>query len=323
MKAIICEAYGPLENLKHIDRPEPTAGGDHVVVRAEAIGVNFADALLVQGLYQMKPETPFAPGMEVAGTVTAIGPDAKKVAVGDRVACLMPFGGYAEVVSVCESSVFTLGDDTDAAHACALLCAYGTAHHALRQRANLQPGETLAVFGAAGSTGIAAVQIGKAIGARVIAVCSSEEKRQAARDAGADEAVGYDDLKNNLKTMTDGRGVDVVFDPVGGDAFDAAVRAMARGGRLLVIGFASGTIPKFPVNLALVKEFSLVGVFWGNFTRFEPERFYANMAELLAWHRQGEIRPVIEGRYPLSRASDVLKRVQNRGAFGKIVLVPD
>ncbi len=323
MKAILCKEFGPLANLEYLDRPVPAVTGDTVLVEAEAIGVNFADGLLVQGLYQVKPQTPFVPGMEAAGRVAAVGPDVTSVAVGDRVACLTGQGAYAEMVAAPEKSVFSIPDDMDVAHACALLCGYGTAHHALRQRGRLQPEETLAVFGAAGGTGLAAVQIGKAMGARVLAVASTEEKRELARKAGADEAFGYEDLKDNLKSATGGRGVDVVFDPVGGEAFDAASRSMARNGRLLVVGFASGTIPKLPVNLALVKEYSAVGVFWGNFTRHEPDVFAENMRELLAWYGSGAVRPVIEGRYPLADAASVLERMQRRGVAGKIVLVPE
>lgn len=323
MKAVICREYGPLGGLDYAEMDEPQATGGTVVVRAEAIGVNYPDGLLVQGLYQMKPPTPFVPGMEVAGIVEAVGPDVTAFKVGDRVAGLGLLGGYAEKIALPERSVFALPEDIDGADACALMCAYGTSHHALRQRARLQPNETICVLGAAGSTGLAAVQIAKAIGARVIAVASSAEKRSVAQIAGADDVIGYDDLRNDIKRLTDNRGVDVLFDPVGGDAFDSACRAMARGGRLLVIGFASGRIPEFPVNLALVKEFSVVGVFWGSFTQNEPGQYAENMNELIQWYANGRIKPHIEGRYPLSQAADVLERIMARGAIGKIVLVPE
>ncbi|MEE4347138.1 MAG: NADPH:quinone oxidoreductase family protein, partial [Paracoccaceae bacterium] len=268
-----------------------------------------------------RPEHPFVPGMEAAGVVESVGPDVKRLKVGDRVATICSLGGYAEKVAETEARVFPIGD-MDAADACALLVAFGTSHHALKQRANLQPGETLVVLGAAGATGVAAIQIGKIMGARVIAVASSDEKRQIARDNGADEAIGYDNLKDTLKEMTGGKGVDVVYDVVGGAAFDACSRSMARKGRLLIVGFAGGEIPKFPVNLALVKEFSVVGVFWGNFTRFEPQAYAENMTELLGWYRDGKVKPLIEGRYPLGQAAEVLTRVLGRGAVGKIVLLP-
>ena len=321
MKAIICNDFAPLDQLVYDDMPDPVAKGDQVVIRVEAAGVNYPDGLLVQGLYQMRPEHPFVPGMEAAGVVESIGPDVKRLKVGDRVATICSLGGYAEKVMASEKLVFPIGD-MDAAAACALLVAFGTSHHALKQRAQLKPGETLVVLGAAGATGVAAIQIGKIMGARVIAVASSDEKRAIALENGADEAIGYDNLKDQLKEMTGGKGVDVVYDVVGGAAFDACSRSMARNGRLLIIGFAGGEIPKFPVNLALVKEFSLVGVFWGNFTRFEPEVYAGNMQELLAWHKAGQVKPLIEGRYPLAQAADVLTRVLGRGAVGKIVLVP-
>jgi len=323
MKAIVCEEYGPLENLvlKKVD--DPVASGHTVVIRSEAMGVNFPDGLLVQGLYQMKPPTPFTPGMEVAGVVESVGPDVRRFKPGDRVAALGTLGGYAEKAAFHESAVFPLPEGMDPADACALMCAYGTSHHALKQKAQLKPGETLVVLGAAGSTGIAAIQIGKAMGARVIAIASSAEKQAVARASGADEAIGYDNLRDDLKRLTDGKGVDVLFDPVGGDAFDTACRSMARGGRLLVIGFASGRIPSLPVNLTLVKEFSVVGVFWGSFTRHEPDVYADNMKELIGWYAQGAIRPHIEGRYPLAEAPAILKRVLERGATGKIVLTPE
>ena len=293
-----------------------------VVIAADTIGVNYPDGLLVQGLYQMKPPTPFVPGMEVAGVVSAVGEGVTSVRPGDRVAAICTLGGYAEKVAVDEVRVMKLPAGMDGADACALLCGFGTSHHALKQRAQLQPGETLAVLGAAGATGIAAVQIGKAMGARVIAVASTEEKRAVATRAGADIAIGYENLKDELKNATGGEGVDVAYDPVGGDAFDDLTRAMAWGGRLLVIGFASGTIPKFPVNLALVKGYSVVGAFWGSFTQKQPELYADNMRELVGWYEEGKVKPVIDGIYPLADAASVLTRVLGRGATGKLVLKP-
>lgn len=323
MKAIICRDFGPLSDLEYSEVDEPQVADDTVLIRADSIGVNYPDGLLVQGLYQMKPPTPFVPGMEVAGTVQAVGADVTGFSVGDRVAGMGTLGAYAELVAVPSRAVFALPKSMDGGDACAMMCAYGTSHHALRQRANLKAGETICVLGAAGSTGIAAVQIAKVIGARVIAVASSQEKRMIATSAGADEVIGYDDLKDELKRLTDNRGVDVLFDPVGGDAFDAGCRAMARGGRLLVIGFASGRIPQLPVNLTLVKEFSVVGVFWGAFTQNESEKYAANMRELIGWYSTGKIKPHIEGRYPLPQAAAVLERVIGRKAVGKIILIPE
>ncbi len=322
MKAIVARDFAPLEELDYADWPEPLAEGRTVVIDVETVGVNFPDGLLVQGLYQMKPPVPFVPGMEVAGRVAAVGDKVTSVKVGDRVAALLQLGGYAEKVGVHEAAVMTLPDGISSADACALLVAYGTSHYALKQRGRLKAGETLCVLGAAGATGVAAVQIGKAMGARVIAVASSEDKRKIARDAGADVVIGYDNLKDALKEATGGKGVDVAFDPVGGEGFDVLSRSMAWDGRLLVIGFASGTIPKLPVNLTLVKSYSVVGVFWGAFTQKEPQVYADNMKELIGWHLAGKVRPVIEGVYPLKEAGTVLKRVLDRGATGKIVLKP-
>ncbi|MBO6537960.1 MAG: NADPH:quinone oxidoreductase family protein [Rhizobiaceae bacterium] len=322
MKAIIARDYGPLENLEYADWPEPQAGARDVVIEAEAIGVNFPDGLLVQGLYQMKPQVPFVPGMEMAGRVVAVGDEVKTLEVGDRVAAMGSLGAYAEKMSASENTVMKLPDGMPAADACALMCGYGTSHYALKQRGQLKAGETLCVLGASGLTGLAAVQIGKAMGARVIAVASSDEKRQHARDAGADEAIGYENLRDDLKSLTGGKGVDVAFDPVGGDSFDALARSMSWGGRLLVIGFASGTIPKLPVNLTLVKGFAVVGVFWGAFTAKEPAVYADNMRELIGWYVAGNVKPLIESKHKLSDAADVLKRVLGRGAMGKLILEP-
>ncbi|KGM50158.1 NADPH:quinone oxidoreductase family protein [Pseudooceanicola atlanticus] len=321
MKAIVCEEFGPLDDLVYKDVPDLEPGDGQVLIRTEAAGVNYPDGLLVQGLYQSKPDRPFTPGSEVAGEVVKIGAGVTRFKPGDRVVTYCS-GGYAELAVGSEQTCFALPDGMDAADACAMIIAWGTSHHALKQRANLQPGETLVIFGAAGATGTAAIQIGKVMGATVIAVCSSEEKRKIALEQGADHAIGYDNLKDEVKGLTGGKGADVVYDSVGGDAFAAASRFMAPGGRLLVIGFASGEIPKLPVNLTLVKEYAVVGVFWGNWTRREPAAYLANMDELFGWYTDGKIKPLIEGRYPLAEAADVLKRVLGRGAVGKLALVP-
>jgi NADPH2:quinone reductase len=322
MKAIIARDFAPLDDLEYGEWPEPEASGRTVVIDVDTVGVNYPDGLLVQGLYQMKPPVPFVPGMEVAGRVSAVGEGVTSVKAGDRVAALLQLGGYAQKVGVDERAVMKLPDGISGEDACALLVAYGTSHYALKQRGRLKPGETLCVLGAAGATGVAAVQIGKAMGAKVIAVASSADKRKIAEQAGADVVLGYDNLKDTLKEATGGKGVDVAFDPVGGEAFDVLSRSMAWDGRLLVIGFASGTIPKLPVNLTLVKSYSVVGVFWGAFTQKEPLVYAENMKELIGWRLTGKVRPVIEGVYPLKEAGSVLKRVLDRGATGKIVLKP-
>jgi len=321
MKAIIAKDFAPLDQLVYGDWPEPEAGKGEVVIEAEAIGVNYPDGLLVQGLYQSKPPTPFVPGMEVAGPIVAVGPDVTEYKVGDR-AVAYTAGSYAERVKAPVGTILALPEGMSPDDACALVCGYGTSYHALKQRAQLKLGETLCVLGASGATGVAAVQIGKAMGAKVIGVASTEAKRQIAKEAGADIVLGYENLKDALKEATGGNGVDVAYDPVGGEAFDALSRSMGWGGRLLIIGFASGTIPKFPVNLALVKGYSVVGVFWGTFTRKQPADHAENMRELIAWHREGKIKPVIEGRYKLADAAEVLTRVLGRGATGKLILTP-
>jgi NADPH:quinone reductase len=322
MKAIVARDFAPVDQLVYADWPEPQASGRTVVIEAEAIGVNYPDGLLVQGLYQMRPAPPFVPGMEVAGHVVAVGPDVTGFEPGDRVAAFSTHGSYAERVGVDQASAMKLPDALSMEDACALICGYGTSHYALKQRAELKAGETLAVLGASGATGIAAIQIGRLMGARVIGVASTEEKRAIASRAGADAVIGYDNLRDRLKEANGGNGIDVAFDPVGGDAFDGLARSMAWGGRLLVIGFASGTIPKFPVNLALVKGFSVVGVFWGAFIAKEPKAYADNMGELIGWRLAGKLTPVIEGIYPLADAASVLKRVLGRGSAGKLILKP-
>ena len=322
MKAIVCNDFGPIQNIEYKDVNEPVIQDQSVIINVKSVGVNFPDGLLVQGKYQLKPETPFIPGMEVAGEIVKIGPSVLNLKIGDRVAALSQLSGYAEQAVVQEKSVFKIPSKMSFDDSCALLCAYGTSHYALKQRANLKKNELLVVLGASGSTGIAAIQIGKIMGAKVIAVSSNSEKQKIAKDNGADISIGYDNLKDKLKSISNGKGVNVIFDPVGGDIFDTVARTMARSGRLLVIGFASGTIPKLAVNLALVKEFSVVGVFWGAFTRGEPIEYKQNMIELFNWYKEGLLKPLIQDSYPLSEAAVVLEKILARGAKGKIILKP-
>jgi len=322
MKAIVCNDFGPIQNIEYKDVNDPVIQDQSVIINVKSVGVNFPDGLLVQGKYQLKPETPFIPGMEVAGEIVKIGPSVLNLKIGDRVAALSQLSGYAEQAVVQEKSVFKIPSEMSFDDSCALLCAYGTSHYALKQRANLKKNELLVVLGASGSTGIAAIQIGKIMGAKVIAVSSNSEKQKIAKDNGADISIGYDNLKEELKSISNGKGVDVIFDPVGGDIFDTVARTMARSGRLLVIGFASGTIPKLAVNLALVKEFSVVGVFWGAFTRGEPIEYKQNMIELFNWYKEGLLKPLIQDSYPLSEAAVVLEKILARGAKGKIILKP-
>jgi len=321
MRAIVCKEFGPIGNLEIQDMPDPEPNKNEVIIDAEAIGVNFPDGLLVQGLYQMKPPTPFVPGMELAGKISEAGENSG-FKVGDRVASVCMIGAYAEKVKVHKSMIMPIPQDADASEITALMCGYGTAHHALKQRGQLKAGETLVVTGASGLTGLAAVQIGKAMGAKVIAVASTDEKRKTCEDNGADIALGYDNLKDELKKATGGKGADVVFDVVGGDVFHACSRAMNWNGRLLVIGFADGDIPKFPVNLALVKGYSVVGVFWGTFTQKEPDVYAENMKELFGWYSAGTIKPLVEKKFKLEEAVDALNHIHDRKARGKVVLVP-
>ena len=322
MKAIVCNNFGSIRDIQYKEVDEPSLGEDNLLIKVNSVGVNFPDGLLVQGKYQLKPETPFIPGMEVAGEVIGLGSKETDFAVGDRIAALSQLNGYAEKAVVKTSSTFKIPENMSYDDACALLCAYGTSHYALKQRGKLEKGETLVVLGASGSTGIAAIQIGKIIGAKVIAVASNSKKQKIAKENGADLSIGYDNLKEKLKEISGGKGIDVIFDPVGGDTFDTIARTMARKGRLLVIGFASGSIPKLAVNLALVKEFSVVGVFWGAFTRAEPDEYKINMIELFDWYQKGLLKPLIEENHALSEAANVLEKILARGAKGKIILKP-
>lgn len=325
MKALVCEAYGKVDDLIYRDMPNPTAKTGEVVVNVRGIGVNFPDGLLVEGKYQSKPECPFMPGGEFAGEIAELGEGVTELSVGDRVMGYFPTGGaYAEKVSGPASATFKIPDSMSFEHAAALMCATGTAHHALKQRAQLQAGETMVVLGAAGGTGIAAVQIGKAMGARVIAVCSTSEKLAFAKAQGADEGINYvdQDLKRAIKELTNGQGADVVYDAVGGDAFDACSRAMAWNGRLLIVGFASGRIPKLPVNLTLVKGYAVVGIFWGTFTQKQPRDHAENMRELFKWYESGLVVPVIDTVFKLKDGVKAIKKITGRDVIGKLVITP-
>jgi NADPH2:quinone reductase len=325
MKALVCEAYGKVDDLVYRDMPEPPVGKGQIGVDIKGIGVNFPDGLLVEGKYQAKPECPFMPGGEFSGEVKELGEGVNEFSIGDRVLGYFPgFGAYAEKAAGPASAAFKIPDSMSFEHAAALMCATGTAHHALKQRAQLKSGENLVVLGAAGGTGIAAVQIGKAMGARVIAVCSTAEKLAFAKDQGADEGINYveQDLKQVIKELTDGQGADVVYDAVGGDAFDICSRSMAWNGRLLIVGFASGRIPELPVNLTLVKGYSVVGIFWGNFTQKQPEDHAENMRELFQWFEQGKVVPVIDTVFKLKDGVQAIKKITGRDVIGKLVITP-
>lgn len=324
MKAILCHQFAPINQLTYEEIEEPVAQDHDVVIDVAACGINYPDGLLVQGLYQMKPEHPFSPGSEVTGTICKLGSKVKHLKLGQKIIGLTMIGGYAQKVAINSRMVLPLPDFISFEQGAGLITAHATAHHALKQRARLQKGETLLVTGASGGTGLAAVQIGKAMGAQVIALCSSEEKLAAAKEQGADELILSTDpeLKERIKALTKGKGVDVVYEVVGGDLFNTVSRCMAWNGRLLVVGFASGKIPEFSVNLALVKGFSVIGVFWGSFAQKEPANFMLNMQELLAWYQQGLVKVVIDEVFPLSQAAYALNKVFSRQSIGKLILVP-
>jgi len=322
MKAVVCKSYGPPENLtlEEVADPQPVRG--QVRIDVYAAGLNFPDTLQIAGKYQFQPPFPFTPGSELSGIVTEVAMSVTGVKPGDRVMALTGIGAMAERAVADASSVEVIPDSMDFNTAAALGLAYGTSYHALKQRAWLQPGENLLVLGASGGVGLAAVEIGKAFGARVIAGASTDQKLEIAKRHGADVLVNYSQgsLKDKVKELTDGNGADVIFDPVGGDLFDQSTRCVNWKGRILVIGFASGTIPKFPINLALLKGCQIVGVFWGAFREREPQLYQENCQALFDLFRQGKIKPLISQAFPLERYADALNVFVNRQAVGKIVL---
>jgi NADPH:quinone reductase len=324
MKAVLCKAYGMPETLV-VEEIEPLrAGREQVVVEVKACGVNFPDTLIIQGKYQFKPAMPFSPGSEVAGVVKEVGEGVKGVSVGDHVIASTGWGGFAEEVVVSATKIIPMPAGLDFTIASAFVLTYGTSHHALKDRAQLQQGETLLVLGAAGGVGIAAIEIGKQLGARVIAAASNDEKLEVCKQHGASEVINYasEDLRERIKQITGGQGVDVIFDPVGSNYSEPALRSMAWKGRFLVVGFAGGEIPRIPLNLTLLKGCSIVGVFWGAFTEREPQHNAENLAELMSWLSQGILKPHISATYPLERAADALYDMLNRKVLGKAVLVP-
>ncbi len=322
MKAVLCKKYGPPEELAVEEVPPLEAGKGQVVVRVKAAGVNFPDTLIIQGKYQFKPEPPFSPGGEVAGIVRETGEGVTGVKAGDRVIAFSTWGGFAEEIAVDAERIVPMPDGMDFVPASAFILTYGTSYHALKDRAQMRPGETLLVLGASGGVGLAAIQLGKSMGARVIAAASSDAKLQVCKENGADEFINYgsEDLRARIKAITQGRGVDVIYDPVGGPYSEPALRDMAWNGRYLVVGFAAGDIPKIPLNLTLLKGCSIVGVFWGAFTRNEPERNRRNNEELMQLYLQGKVKPHIHATYPLERAAEALNEVLTKRVSGKVVL---
>jgi NADPH:quinone reductase len=322
MKALVCEHYGPPEELVLRDVATPEPGAGEILIEVRFCGLNFPDSLIIQNKYQIKPPLPFSPGGEIAGKIVKLGPGVQNFRVGDRVAALTGWGAFAEFAVGSAAQTTLVPESMDLETASAFTVAYGTSHHALVQRAQLRAGERILVLGAAGGVGLAAVEIAKALGAHVIAAASSTEKLELARAHGADELVNYatDDLKATMKALTGGRGVDVVYDPVGDRLADPAFRSIGWGGRYLVIGFAGGQIPSLPLNLPLVKGASIVGVYWGDFVARSPELHAQNMEELYAWHAAGKLKPLVSARFKLAQGGDAIRWLMERKAVGKVVV---
>jgi NADPH:quinone reductase len=322
MKAMLCEKFGPPENLllKEVADLNPSHG--QVRISTEACGVNFPDTLIIENKYQFKPQLPFAPGGEVTGIVDAVGDGVSQKLIGQPMMCMTLSGGFAEQTLCKAEDLIARPSIMPSTVAAGFTMTYGTSMHALKQRAQLQAGETLLVLGAGGGVGLAAVEIGKQMNATVIAAASSAKKLNAAKDAGADHLINYSqqDLRSTLKDIVGKKGVDVVYDPVGGDMFEAALRSTAWGGRVLVVGFASGDIPKVPVNLALLKGCSIVGVFWGAFRLNYTKEDNENFEQLFAWYSQGKLRPFTSKTYTLSEAALALNDLKNRKAIGKLII---
>ncbi len=324
MKALLCRELGSLDALAVDEVPPPVPGARQVSIAVKAAGVNFPDILMVQGKYQFKPPLPFAPGCELSGIVKAVGEGVTHVKPGDAVLAIVMHGAFAEEALADADRVVPLPPGVDLEIAASFMFTYGTSYHALKDRAQLAKGETLLVLGAAGGVGIAAVELGKRMGARVIAAASSDEKLAACVSRGADATINYatEDLRERVKALTEGRGVDVVYDPVGGAYSEPALRGMAWRGRFLVVGFAAGEIPKIPLNLTLLKGCAIVGVFWGEFTKKEPQANRDNVRQLLQWIASGELKPLVSERYPLARGVEALHALRDRRAKGKVVIVP-
>lgn len=330
MKAVLCKEFGLPESLAVEDVPSPKPGKGQVVVSVKACGVNFPDVLIIQNLYQFKPPLPFSPGAEVAGIVKETGEGVSAFKPGDRVIASCGWGGMAEEVAAEASRCMPIPEGIDFATASGFVLTYGTSHYALKDRAKLKPGENLVVLGAAGGVGLAAVELGKAMGARVVAGASSEEKVAVAKAHGADEGFVYPAgkmdrdqqkaMSETIKQLTGGQGADVLYDPAGGDYAEPAVRAMNWEGRYLVIGFAAGEIPRIPLNLALLKSCDILGVFWGAFTARNPKRNQEHLGELARWLEEGKLKPHISAKFPLARAGEAIRMLADRKALGKVVV---
>lgn len=325
MKAVLCKQHGLPDTLVVEEIPSPKAGAKQVVITVKACGVNFPDTLIIQNKYQFKPELPFSPGGEVAGIIKEVGEGVNHLNVGDTVIAMTGWGGFAEEVLTDASRVFPVPPVFDFKTAATFAYVFGTSYHALKDRAQLQEGETVLVLGASGGVGLAAVQLAKVMGAKVIAAASTEAKLAVCSQYGADAIVNYsdDNWREQVKVLTEGKGVDVVYDAVGGHYAEPALRSMAWNGRYLVVGFAAGDIPKIPLNLPLLKGCAVVGVFWGEFATRQKKDNQANMMQLFGWLMQGKIKPHISAEYPLEQAAQALNDLLERKATGKVVLVVD
>jgi NADPH2:quinone reductase len=322
VKAVLCKAFGPPETLVYEDVASPSPEPGEAVVSVKAASVNFPDVLIIENKYQLKPPLPFSPGSELAGVVKSVGDGVTGFEPGDRVMAITGYGAFAEEVKTEARRMLPIPAGMDFATAAAFGLTYATSEHALVDRGALKAGETLLVLGAAGGVGLAAIEIGKILGARVIACASTDEKLAVCRAHGADETINYatEDLRERIKALTGGTGCDVVYDPVGGPYTEPALRSIAWRGRLLVVGFAAGEIPKIPLNLTLLKGCSIVGVFWGDWARREPAHFAEAMARLDAWYAEGKLKPHISATFPLERAADALILMASRKVTGKVVL---
>jgi len=322
MRAVLCTRYGGPDDLILGEAEPPALGPGQARVRVRAAAVNFADTLLIAGKYQEKPEFPFSPGLELAGEIVDVADGVEAVAPGDRVMATVTYGGFAEQAAVAEQDLYRIPDSMDFETAAAFPVAYGTSHVALTRRCPLEPGQTLLVHGAAGGVGLTAVEIGKALGANVIATAGGAEKLAVAARYGADHLIDYhkEDVVQRVKELTGGRGADVHYDPVGGSAFEASLRTVPWGGRILVIGFASGTVPQIPANILLVKNVSAIGFYWGSYRKHAPSVIRDSFAELLDWYQAGRLRPHISHRFRMDQAAQALKTVQARKSSGKVVL---
>jgi NADPH2:quinone reductase len=322
MRAVICKEWGGPEKLTVEDIPSPPLRDGAVRIAISAAGLNFADLLIISGQYQEKPALPFTPGAEIAGIITAVGTGVKDFKPGDRVMALTSLGGFAEEAVVDAGRVIRIPDGMDFPSAAGFAVAYGTSHGALQWRAHLQPGEWLLVFGAAGGVGLTAVEIGKAMGAHVIACAAGPEKLEVAQKHGAEHGIDYsrEDIRERVKAITGGRGANVIYDPVGGDAFEAGLRSIAWNGRIIIIGFAAGRIPQIPANIVLVKNIDVIGFYWGSYQSRKPELLRSSFPQLFQWFEEGKLKPHVSHQFDLNDAAKALELLRDRKSTGKVVL---